>query len=47
VALAIPVTSVGGLYGYSTLTMGIPAAMIVATAAAIGWRPWRRDRRLG
>jgi hypothetical protein len=41
-ATAVPVTVVGGLYGYSAMTMGIPAAMILAVAAGLTWRTRRR-----
>jgi hypothetical protein len=35
--LAIPVTAVGGLYGYSTLSMALPSLLILLVCAAIGW----------
>ena len=41
-ALSVPVTSIGGLYGYSTLTMGLPPLIILATSAAIAWSDRRR-----
>lgn len=36
-ALAVPVTAVGGLYGFSTLSMALPALLILLMAAAITW----------
>lgn len=35
-ALAVPVTGVGGLYGYSTLSMALPALLVLLMAAVIG-----------
>lgn len=40
--LALPVTSIGGLYGYSALTMAIPAAMILAAAGGLAATSPRR-----
>jgi hypothetical protein len=39
--VAIPVTSVGGLYGYSTLSMGLPVLLLLAMTAVLSWS----DRR--
>jgi hypothetical protein len=36
VGLAVPVTAIGGLYGFSTLSMAIPALLILFMAAAVG-----------
>jgi hypothetical protein len=40
--LAIPVTSVGGLYGYSTLSMGLPVLLLLAMTAVLSWSDRRR-----
>lgn len=37
VALAIPVTAIGGLYGFSTLSMGLPPLLILLMSAALTW----------
>jgi len=36
-ALAVPVTGVGGLYGFSTLSMGLPPLLILLMSAAVAW----------
>ena len=36
-ALAIPVTSIGGLYGFSTLSMALPAVLVLLMSAVLGW----------
>lgn len=41
--VALPVTSLGGLYGYSTLTMGIPPAVLLAVAVAVAFALRRPD----
>jgi len=41
--LAVPVTGVGGLYGFSTLSMALPALLILLMAAAVAWSARARD----
>jgi hypothetical protein len=36
-ALAVPVTSIGGLYGFSTLSMALPALLVLLMSAVLGW----------
>lgn len=45
-ALAIPVTSIGGLYGFSTLSMALPAVLVLFMCAVVSWTVAREAREM-